>query len=121
MKEYVRFQIENEDNEILLLTTTDDLYYFIDEIYIELSKTLGKDFSVFVDMLLRNGFSFNRFVMLRFENENSWSSFIVNPRDISENLKCEVINYIRKHEELLNNSALSESAINFIKRSYNDN
>lgn len=83
MKDYEIFKFENDINEIVVfVTNTEDFYYIQNDIYNELSKTNGKDFSILIDLFLRNGFSFNRFVSLTFEGKEKCSTYIVNPRDV---------------------------------------
>jgi sugar-specific transcriptional regulator TrmB len=115
MKEYEIFKFENDINEtVVFVTSTEDLYYIQNDIFDELSKTNGENFSILVDLFLRNGFSFNRFVSLAFKGKNQCLTNIVNPRDVSEDIKLKIRNHLLTHKELLNNSALTKGTINFI-------
>ena len=115
MKDYEIFKFENDINEIVVfVTSTEDLYYIQNDIFDELSKTKGENFSILVDLFLRNGFSFNRFVCLTFKGKEQCFTYIVNPRDVSEEIKLRNRNYLMANRELLNNSALTKSTINFV-------
>lgn len=114
MRDYVIFKLEEEINNVILITSTEDLYYLSNDIYEELSKTNGVKFTVLIDLFLRNGFSFNRFVSLSYESKERYKSFIMNPREVSEEAKWTTKNYLKSHLEVLENSALAESTINFM-------
>jgi len=114
MQEYVTFKLEDELNDVILITSTEDLYYLQDDIYDDLSKTNGDKFTVLIDLFLRNGFSFNRFVSLSYEGKERRRSFIMNPREVSEETKRTIKNYLKSHLEILENSALAKSTINFM-------
>ena len=114
MNEYVRFHIENDCHEVVFLTTVEDLYFSIGNIYDDLAASYGKKFSIIVDLFLRNGFSFNRFIELNFYDKEKYTSCIVNPSDVSEEAKRKITEHLKSHSELLCNSALSKKAINFI-------
>lgn len=114
MQEYVTFKFEDEVNNIILITSTDDLYYLQDDIYDDLSKTNGNKFTILIDLFLRNGFSFNRFVSLTYEGKERCKSFIMNPREVSEEAKITIKNYLKSHLDILENSALTRSMINFV-------
>ena len=115
MGEYVRFNIENDFHEVILLTTVEDLYFSLEEIYDELAVSYGKTFSIIVDLFLRNGFSFNRFIELNFYDKEKYTSNIVNPRDVSEEAKRKIVKHLKGNLELLYNSALSKNTIDFIR------
>lgn len=72
-----------------------------------------KILTVVVDLFLRNGFSFNRFVELNFDNGN-YKLFIINPNEIPEVSKENIRKYLKNNINLLENSVLSKKAINFI-------
>jgi hypothetical protein len=114
MDEFVRFNIENDSHEVVLMTTVEDLYFSLENIYDDLSASYGKTFTIIVDLFLRNGFSFNRFTELNFCDRGNYTSSIVNPRDVSEEAKRKIAMYLQRHSELLYNSALSKNAIDFI-------
>lgn len=116
MQEYKIFEFDDDAyDKVVFITSTEDLYYLQDEIYNELSKTYGDNFTVLVDLFLRNGFSFNRFVTLNFKGVGQCQSLIVNPREVSEEIKSKISNYLKTHFNLLSNSALTQSTINFIE------
>lgn len=114
MESFKILQINNENDERYILSTTvEDVYFAFDEIFDALSKTLGKNFSVIVDMLLRNGFTFNRFIQLDFW-ETQVASHILNPREVPEVVKTTTKLYLKDHKELLEDCALSTRAKEFI-------
>jgi hypothetical protein len=116
MQEYKIFEFDDDVNDkVVFITSTEDLYYLQDDIYTELSKTNGDNFTVLVDLFLRNGFTFNRFVALNFKGAGQCQSLIVNPREVSEEIKLKISNHIKTHSDLLNNSTLTQNTINFIK------
>ncbi|NLW48279.1 MAG: hypothetical protein GXY86_13220 [Firmicutes bacterium] len=115
MQEYKIFEFKDDVNEkVLLITSTEDLYYLQNDIYEDLSKINGENFKILVDLFLRNGFSFNRFVSLNYKGKEQCQTFIVNPREVSEEIKSKIGNYLKTHIEILNNSSLTRSTINFI-------
>lgn len=115
MQEYEVFKFDADVNEkVLFITSTEDLYYLQDEIYDDLSLVNGEEFSILVDLFLRNGFSFNRFVSLNYKGKEQCWTYIVNPREVSEEIKSKIRNYLKVHEELLYISSLTKSAINFV-------
>lgn len=116
IKDYEIFSFNNEDNEnVILLTTTEDLYFLEEKIYEELSVKNGENFSVLVDLFLRNGFSFNRFVTLNYKGKNNVKVSVKNPIDVSEKIKHKIRQYLRQNIDILNNSALSMRTIEFVK------
>lgn len=116
MEEYKIFEFDDDVNDkVVFITSTEDLYFLQDDIYNELSKTYGDNFTILVDLFLRNGFSFNRFVSLSYNGIEHCQSFIVNPREVSEGIKLKISNYLKMHSNLLGNSALSQSTVNFIE------
>lgn len=116
MKEYEIFKFDDDINkDVVLITSTEDLYYLQENIYDELSKLNGENFSVLIDLFLRNGFSFNRFVSLHFKNKNNCKSLIVNPRDVSDDIKLEIRDYLKSNTSILEGSALTQKIINFVK------
>ena len=114
MEAFKILQINNErDEKYILSTTVEDIYFAFDEIFDTLSKTLGKNFSITVDMLLRNGFTFNRFIQLDFL-EARVSPHILNPREVPEIVKTTTKQYLKEHKDLLESCALSTRAKEFI-------
>lgn len=117
IKDYEIFSFYNEDNEnVILLTTTEDLYFLEEKIYEELSIKYGENFSVLVDLFLRNGFSFNRFLTLKYKGRNNVKVSVKNPIDVSEKIKYKIRQYLRQNIDILNNSALSTRTIEFVKK-----
>jgi len=115
MTEYKIFEFDDDVNDkVVLITCTEDLYFLQNDIYEELSKIEGEKFTVLVDLFLRNGFSFNRFVSLNYDGIDNCQSLIVNPREVSEEIKSKIRRYLKTHIELLNNSALTQGNINFM-------
>lgn len=113
--QYKTFQFNDELNEhVILITCTEDLYYLQDDIYDDMSKSNGANFSILVDLILRNGFSFNRYVNMKFCGKDQCKLFIVNPRDVSELIKLRVKNYLIANRELLDNSSLTKNSIKYI-------
>ena len=91
MKEYIIFNFQEKINEsIVFMNTVEDMYYFIEEIYDEVSKVKGTKFSVLIDLFLRNGFSFNRFIMLQFDGKENYNTFVMNSYEISDSVKREI-------------------------------
>jgi|APSaa5957512622_1039677.scaffolds.fasta_scaffold182488_2 hypothetical protein len=116
MQEYEIFEFDDDVNKkVVLITSTEDLYYLQNDIYDDLSKTNGEYFTILVDLFLRNGFSYNRFVTLDYKGKEQCKTFIVNSREVSEDIKSKIRNYLKTHIDLLNNSALTKSAIKFVE------
>lgn len=114
MHDYEIFNFEEDiNNNYIFLNNIDDLYFFTEDIYNDLSKTQGNKFSVIVDLFLRNGYSFNRYVLLKFE-EGICNSIIINPNDISESSKKTIRQYLKEHVDILKNGALTKSTINYV-------
>lgn len=115
MPEYEIFKFDDDINEIVVfINSVEDLYYLQDDIFSDISKIKGENFNVLIDLFLRNGFSFNRFTSLDYKGRDKCKSFIVNPRDVSEEIKLKIRNYLVTHMEVLNNSALTKSVIDFV-------
>ena len=99
----------------MFLNTTEDLYFLQDEIMKEINIKNSQTKTVLVDLFLRNGFTFNRYILLRYDkNNNRLKSFIINPREVSEKIKIKIEDYLRNHNELLYSSSLSKKEIEFI-------
>jgi hypothetical protein len=114
MEDYKLFNFNDEQKKtIIFINSTEDLYNLTSTIYNDLSRVYGTSFSVVVDLFLRNGFSFNRFVELNFDNGN-YKLFIINPNEIPEVSKENIRKYLKNNINLLENSVLSKKAINFI-------
>ena len=116
IKDYEIFNFKDEDiQNVILLTCTEDIYFLQDDIYDKLSSSSGNEFTVLVDLFVRNGFSYNRFISLKYRGKDNIKTLIVNPRDVSEKIKCEIRKYLKKHLDILNKSALSMNTIEFVK------
>lgn len=115
MSNFELFKVDNEIiNKYILITTTEDIYYLYDEIYGVLSKDMGTaHFKITVDLFLRNGFTFNRFLVLEFM-DGKVKSLVLNPREVPEILKENTKSFLRSNNFILRESALSKSAIDFI-------
>ena len=101
---------------MIYIKTTEDLYFIKDYIYDELSKVNGNEFEILVDLFLRNGFSFNRFVLLNYKGKEKCRTLIVNPTDVSEQIKMKIKEYLKNNENILQHSALSKETIEFVKQ-----
>lgn len=99
----------------IIINGVDDVYYLQEQIYDEISKEKGEQFTILVDLILKNGFSFNRFITLNYKSKNNCRVLVNNPREISENVKSTSVKYLNKNQELLENSSLSARVIKFIK------
>lgn len=116
VKDYKTFNFKDEDKQnVILLTCTEDIYFLQEEIYDEFSNIYGTEFTVLVDLFVRNGFSFNRFVSLKYKGKDNIKTLMVNPMEVSEKIKKEIRKYLKSHIEILNNSALSMRTIEFVK------
>lgn len=117
MNDYETFYFENEINKnYIFLNNTDDLYFLTNDIYDKLSSTQGNRFSVLVDLFLRNGYSFNRYVLLNFDN-GKYNSIIINPNDVSEFSKRKINEYLKNNKSVLENGSLTNSTIDFVLNS----
>lgn len=115
MQEYKIFHFDNEINsKVVFINGMEDLHFLVDYIYKDISKDNGTNFSVLVDLFLRNGFSFNRYVLLSFD-KGKYKSMIINPNDVSEEIKRNVRNYLKNNSKVLDNSSLPKKMIDFIK------
>ena len=107
MKDYEIFKFENDINQnVAFIKTTEDLYFIKDYIYDELSKVNGNEFEILVDLFLRNGFSFNRFVLLKYKGKEKCRTLI----------KMKIKEYLKNNENILQHSALSKETIEFVKQ-----
>ena len=115
MGEYEVFTFEEDVNEtVVFLNTTEDLYFLQDEIIEDINNKNSQAKTVLVDLFLRNGFTFNRYILLKFDKDKRCRSFIINPREVSEKIKIKIEDYLRNHNELLYSSSLSKKEIEFI-------
>ena len=112
MKPFKVFCINNNQKYVLVTSTT-DLYYLYDEIIKEINIKEAS-FSILVDMIFINGFTFNRFLQLVFENGKYSHTNIVNPRNVSEELKSNTKNYFKQNKNILNYSTISKISKDFI-------
>ena len=110
MKKIEYFKINKHLNYVLLVSN-DDLYFLYDQIK---KKTKNGQAAIIVDMFYRNGFSFNRFIELNYSYENKVISRIINPREVSEEIKINTNVYFNNHFDLLDKSTLSKSIKNFV-------
>lgn len=117
MREYQVFNFDDDINKtVILITSIEDLYFLQNEIYDELSVTYGENFTVLVDLFLRNGFSFNRFVALYFNGKENCKTIVVNPREVSDEIKFKIRSFLIKNRIIINESALSKNIIDFVMK-----
>lgn len=115
MKEYEVFKFCDDINEnVVFLKTTEDLYFLQEDIFNSINKEKNKNLNVLVDLFLRNGYSFNRYVLMMFNERGECKTFIINPREVSERIKNCIKNYIKLNANILYQSSLSEKEIEFI-------
>ena len=114
MQEYTIFNNEHYNKEIIFINSTTDVYYLYNQIFDSLSLKYGEKFSVLIDLFLRNGFSYNRFVNVIFDGKGKYKLFLVNQREIPEDAKKDIRNYLKNNKDILDSSALSQETINFI-------
>ena len=103
----------NYENYLLFLAD-EDIYFYYEKIYEQLSSMLGKTFSITVDMFLRNGFTFNRFIELIFDEKGKSKSKIINPRDVSDELKENTKQFLRTNVAYLEDSPISNNVKKFV-------
>ncbi len=116
MQEYEVFNFDDDVNQnVVLITSTEDLYFLQDDIFDTLNKRNGECFTVLVDLFLRNGYSFNRFVSLNYNGKEQCKQLIINPREVPEYIKAEINGYLKSNSDLLENSSLSQKTLDFIK------
>lgn len=114
MKEFQVFKLESEKyNYLILLTSTQDFYFIQKEIKNLIKE---KNVKILVDLVLRNGFQFNRF--FEFKNLNFDKIKMVLPNDVSESIKSISMKYILNNKYLLDESSLTKRTINTIKSIY---
>ena len=99
---------------MVFLNTTEDLYFLQDEIIEDINTKNNQIKTVLVDLFLRNGFTFNRYILLKFDKNKKCRSFIINPREVSENIKIKIEEYLKNYNELLYSSSLSKKEIDFV-------
>lgn len=117
MNKYEYFVINNEENiDYILATSSEDMYFQYDDIYDELSKQKGSRFEIIIDLVIRNGFTFNRFILLEF-SENKIKSSIINPREVPDEIKNRTKRHFQENKFIVLDSTLSKSTKDFILRS----
>lgn len=119
MENFKVFNVDGFDKDVIFLNTIEDLYFIKDEIFQELSKKNGDNFKVIIDHFLTNGFSFNRFSILCFNGNENTNSYIINPRDVPEQIKNQISLYLKENFEVLEESSLPLSIKEFIKNTNN--
>ncbi len=119
MKNFKVFNVDNFDKDVIFLNTIEDLYFIKDEIFQELSKKNGNNFKVIVDHFITNGFSFNRFSILIFNGKENTNSYIINPRDVPDQIKNQISSYLKQNLDILEKSSLPISIKEFIKNTNN--
>ena len=115
MKNYVLIDnsVDQVINSFLLVTSVDDFYYELDQVMSELSETYGPEFSIDVDHFITNGFSFNRFVRIDYNNKKYKKTFITSS-EVNDYYDNKFIEYLRKNKEFLSDSSLSKRTISII-------
>jgi len=115
MKNYVLIDnsVDQVINSFLLVTSVDDFYYELDQVMSELSETYGPEFSIVVDHFITNGFSFNRFVRIDYNNKKYKKTFITSS-EVNDYYDNKFIEYLRKNKEFLSDSSLSKRTISII-------
>lgn len=119
MKNFKVFNVDNFDKDVIFLNIIEDLYFIKDEIFQELSKKNGNNFKVIVDHFITNGFSFNRFSILIFNGKENTNSYIINPRDVPDQIKNQISSYLKQNLDILEKSSLPISIKEFIKNTNN--
>ena len=116
MKNYVLIDNAKDQiiNTFLLITSVDDFYYDLDQVLSELSVVYGPEFTIVLDHFITNGFSFNRFVRIDYNNEKYKKTLITNS-EINDFYDNKFIEYLRKHKDFLNESSLSKRTISIIR------
>ena len=113
MKNYEYIGLNNK-KPVIFINHLDDIYFMYSEIFRNFSVEYGNSFEVIADLFLRNGFSFNRFVRIIFKENEITKLEIVNPMDISDEIKIDIRNYLKKNIDLLENATLEKSIKDFI-------
>ncbi|MFA5492982.1 MAG: hypothetical protein WC245_08595 [Bacteroidales bacterium] len=115
MKNYVIFDDVRDQliKAYILVTSIDDIYFVIDDILTELSKTYGSIFSIIIDHFITNGFSFNRFSRIDYSN-GSIKKSLVTSRDINDFYDKNFVEFILNHKNILDESSLSKRTIDII-------
>ncbi len=115
MKNYVIFDDVRDQliKAYILVTSIDDIYFVIDDILTELSKTHGSIFSIIIDHFITNGFSFNRFSRIDYSN-GSIKKSLVTSRDINDFYDKNFVEFILNHKNILDESSLSKRTIDII-------
>lgn len=115
MKNYVLIDNTKDQiiNTFLLITSVDDFYYDLDQVLSELSAVYGQEFSIVLDHFITNGFSFNRFVRIDYNNEK-YKKTLITSSEINDTYDNKFIEYLRKHKNFLNESSLSKRTISII-------
>lgn len=115
MENFKVFSIDVFDKDVIFLNTIEDLYFLKAEIFESLSKKYGNNFKVIIDHFITNGFSFNRFSLLTFNGKEKSSSYIINPREVPEQIKNQILLYLKENLDILEESSLPISIKEFIK------
>lgn len=114
MLDFKLFEDNDKQNKVLFMLTLEDIYFLQGDIFDYLNDELGSQFTIVVDMFLRNGFTFNRFVALTYDGNDNVKTTIVNSREVSEEIKCYINLYLKQHEDLLQNSSLTKNTVDFV-------
>lgn len=112
--DYKIFSLEEENYDIILLTTIEDPYFILTDIYDAYLANGKSRFSVVLDLFLRNGYSFNRFALIEFTSKDEYTTKVINARVVSEKAKLQIKYFLSKNENLLLDSSLSSRIIDFV-------
>lgn len=112
--DYKVFSLDEDNYDIVLLTTVDDPYFILGEIYDECLSDGKSQLTIILDLFLRNGYSFNRFALIEFSSRNEYSTKIINTRDVSEIAKFQIKKFLSKNSIYLQESSLSNRIIDFV-------
>lgn len=115
METFKVFNINSFDKDVIFLNTIEDLYFLKDEIFQTLSDKYGNNFQVIIDHFITNGFSFNRFSILTFSGKEKSNSYVINPRDVPEEIKIQILSYLKENTDILEESSLPISVKEFVK------
>lgn len=99
--------------EVVLIKNTEDVHYLREQIFESLVSKKGYNFSVLVDLFLRNGYSFNRFALLKFVDGKYLKSYIISTNDVSDNIKSTVKKYLKTNIDVLKQSSLPKKTIEY--------
>ncbi len=114
MEDYILFDLEDSIyDKLCFVNTTDDIILFLDSIKTDVSTCKNK--KVIIDLILQNGYNFNRYISIDFKGDTPKYQ-IVNVREVDYKIKELSDRYLSQNLELIEDSALSTRAIAIIKK-----